>query len=146
MANDESKQAADDDDAAGEASRVRYSCSQDARDGTGTTHDLDFFFFYEITHVGVTKVELPRLEVAYVFQLASKLLPCTGDTKIANESDFIEPSFVILAVDSAVNDEFLNTGENLETRDPLSRLLRPLSVDLTSYITTIIYSPKPQLN
>ena len=124
MVNDD-KQAADDAAAAGEASRVRYSCSQDARDGTGTTHDLDFYFFYEIvtrrdeTRLDATKVELQRLQVAYVFQLASQLLPCAGDTETTNESDPLEPSFVISAVDSATDDRLLNIGEifwRLETR------------------------------
>ena len=113
MVNDD-KQAADDAAAAGDASRVRYSCSQDTRDGTGTTHDLDFYFYYQIAvdpFLDATKVELHRLQVAYVFQLASQLLPCAGDTETTNESDTLESAFVITAVDSAADDVFLNTGE-----------------------------------
>ena len=112
------KQAADDAAAAGDASRVRYSC-RDTRDSTGTTHDLDFSFHYEIeVPLDATKVELNRLQVAYVYQLASQLLPCAGDTE-TNESDPLESSFVITAVDSAADDVILNTGEifwRLETR------------------------------
>ena len=120
MVNDESKQAADDAAAAGDASRVRYSCSQDAGDASddATQLDLDFYFRYEIAGVA-TKVELPRLQIAYVFNLASKLLPCAGDTETTNESDPLEPSFVISAVDSAIDDRLLNIGEDLwrlETR------------------------------
>lgn len=118
MVNDESKQAA------GDASRVRYSCSQDAGDASddATQLDLDFYFRYEIALKslgGATKVELPRLQIAYVFNLASKLLPCAGDTETTNESDPLEPSFVISALDSAIDDRLLNIGEEfwrLETR------------------------------
>jgi len=123
MVNDESKQAADDAAAAGDASRVRYSCSQDAGDASddATQLDLDFYFRYviETTLGGATKVELPRLQIAYIFNLASKLLPCAGDTETTNESDPLEPSFVISAVDSAIDDRLLNIGEDLwrlETR------------------------------
>ena len=123
MVNDESKQAADDAAAAGDASRVRYSCSQDAGDTSddATQLDLDFYFRYEMitTLGGATKVELPRLQIAYVFNLASKLLPCAGDTETTNESAPLEPSFVISALDSAIDDRLLNIGEDfwrLETR------------------------------
>ena len=122
MVNDESKQATDDAAAAGDASRVRYSCSQATGDASddATQLDLDFYFRYEYTTLGgATKVELPRLQIAYVFNLASKLLPCAGDTETTNESAPLEPSFVISALDSAIDDRLLNIGEDfwrLETR------------------------------
>lgn len=90
---------------ADDVSRVKYSCSQNTEPSIDETNQLDFFFLYKIDAPVGTKVELNRLQAAYVYNLASKLLPC-ATTNTTSDSQFI-----VSAVDSAKRDEFLEIGE-----------------------------------
>lgn len=98
---------------ADDISRVKYSCSQVAETVSDETKQLDFYFLYKIdTEVDDdAKVELNRLQVAYVYNLASKLLPC-ADSEDADEEDISKDHlFTVVAIDSAKEDEVLEIGE-----------------------------------
>ena len=95
-----------------DVSRVKYSCSQVAETISDKTKQLDFYFLYKIDAAEVdSKVELNRLEVAYVYNLASKLLPCAGDDDSNKGSKSNDNLFTVVAIDSAKQDELLEIGE-----------------------------------
>ena len=96
---------------ADDVSRVKYSCSQVAETVRDETKQLDFYFLYKIETEVDSKVEINRLQVAYVYNLASKLLPCTDSEDTNNESKSNDHLFTVVAIDSAKQDELLEIGE-----------------------------------
>ena len=123
---------------ADDVSRVKYSCSQVAETVRDETKQLDFYFLYKIETEVDSKVELNRLQVAYVYNLASKLLPCTDSEDTNNESKSNDHLFTVVAIDSAKQDEQLEIGEK-QTREihvvVWSRLF-PFVSPLSTYVFT----------
>ena len=98
---------------ADDVSRVKYSCSQVAETAGDETKQLDFYFLYKIDAEADAKPGelVNRLQVAYVYNLASKLLPCAGDDEPDNKRKSNDGPFTVVAVDSAKHDELLEIGE-----------------------------------
>ena len=94
-----------------DVSRIKYSCSQVADTVSDETKQLDFYFLYKIDAEVDSKVELNRLQVAYVYSLASTLLPCAGDEDSNKGSKSNDHLFTVVAIDSAKQDEVLEIGE-----------------------------------
>ena len=93
------------------ASRVKYSCSQVA-ETVNDERQLDFYFLYKIdAEVDDAKVVLNRLKAAYIYDLASKLLPCAGGEDVDKEAKSNDYLFTVVAIDSAKQDEVLEIGE-----------------------------------
>ena len=94
------------------ASRVKYSCSQVAETVSDETKQLDFYFLYKIdAEVDDATVVLNRLQVAYVYNLASKLLPCAYSEDGDDRSKSNDHLFTVVAIDSAKQDTLLEIGE-----------------------------------
>ena len=94
-----------------DVSRIKYSCSQVAETVSDETKQLDFYFLYKIDAEVDSKVELNRLQVAYVYNSASKLLPCAGDDDSNKGRKSNDLLFTVVAIDSAKQDELLEIGE-----------------------------------
>ena len=93
-------------------SRVKYSCSQAADSVSDETKQLDFYFLYKIdAEVDDAKVVLNRLQIAYVYNLASKLLPCSDSEDGDDRSKSNDHLFTVVSIDSAKQDELLEIGE-----------------------------------
>lgn len=94
------------------ASRVKYSCSQVAETVSDETKQLDFYFLYKIdAEVDDATVVLNRLQVAYVYNLASKLLPCAYSEDGDDRSKSNDHLFTVVSIDSAKQDALLEIGE-----------------------------------